>query len=167
MKAILPFSANRVTQPIEDEEFSNLVGDIYDAALDQSLWVSVLEKCVSFVGGCGAALFFKNAATNGGDTYFYTGITPYFRKLYFDQYVMLDPATTGHFFADVEQPIAIEDCISYDEFLETRFYRECLKAWSISSAPCWINPTLMSPCLAFSGTSAMGSPMRARAGGWR
>ena len=124
MKAILPFSANRVTQPIEDEEFSNLVGDIYDAALDQSLWVSVLEKCVSFVGGCGAALFFKNAATNGGDTYFYTGITPYFRKLYFDQYVMLDPATTGHFFADVEQPIAIEDCISYDEFLETRFYRE-------------------------------------------
>jgi len=55
MKAILPFSANRVTQPIDDEEFSNLVGDIYDAALDQSLWVSVLEKCVGFVGGCGAA----------------------------------------------------------------------------------------------------------------
>src|SRR4051794_23027842 len=124
MKVISPFSANRVTQAIDDEEFSNLVGDIYDAALDQSLWVPVLEKCVSFVGGCGAALFFKNAAGNGGDTYFYTGITPYFRKLYFDQYVMLDPATTGHFFADVEQPVAIEDCISYDEFLETRFYRE-------------------------------------------
>lgn len=124
MKAILPFSANRVTGPIEDEEFSDLVGDIYDAALDQSLWVSVLEKCVSFVGGCGAALFFKNAAANGGDAYFYTGITPYFRKLYFDQYVMLDPATTGHFFADVEQPVTIEDCISYDDFLETRFYRE-------------------------------------------
>ncbi|MGH9695788.1 MAG: helix-turn-helix transcriptional regulator, partial [Bryobacteraceae bacterium] len=48
----------------------------------------------------------------------------YFRKLYFDQYVVLDPATTGHFHADIEQPVAIADCISYDEFLETRFYRE-------------------------------------------
>ena len=59
MKVVSPFSANRVTQAIDDEQFSNLVGDIYDAALDQSLWVPVLEKCVSFVGGCGAALFFK------------------------------------------------------------------------------------------------------------
>jgi DNA-binding CsgD family transcriptional regulator len=124
MKAITPFSANRAAQAVDDEEFSNLVGDIYDAALDQSLWVSVLEKCVSFVGGCGAALFFKNAAANGGDTYFYTGITPYYRQLYFDKYVMLDPATTGHFHADVEQPVSITDFISYDEFLETRFYQE-------------------------------------------
>src|SRR4051794_1520653 len=124
MKVISPFSANRVTQAIDDEEFSNLVGDIYDAALDQSLWVPVLEKCVSFVGGCGAALFSKDAAANGGDTYFYTGITPYFRKLYFDQYVTLDPSTTGHLYAEVEQPVAITDCLPYDEFLETRFYRE-------------------------------------------
>jgi DNA-binding CsgD family transcriptional regulator len=124
MKAISPLSANRVTQAIDDEEFSNLVGDIYDAALDQSLWMPVLEKCVSFVGGCGAALFFKNAAANGGDAYFHTGITPYYRKLYFDQYVALDPATSGHFHADVEQPVAIADFISYDEFLQTRFYQE-------------------------------------------
>jgi DNA-binding CsgD family transcriptional regulator len=124
MKVISLFSANRVTQAIDDEEFSNLVGDIYDAALDQSLWVSVLEKCVSFVGGCGAALFFKDAAANGGGSYFQTGITPYFRKLYFDQYVMLDPSTTAHLYAELEQPVAIADCISYDEFLETRFYRE-------------------------------------------
>jgi DNA-binding CsgD family transcriptional regulator len=124
MKVVSPFSANRVTQVIHDEQFSNLIGDIYDAALDPSLWVPVLEKCVSFVGGCGGALFFKNAAGAGGDTYFDTGITPYFRKLYFEQYVMLDPSTTGHFVAEIEQPVAIEDFISYDEFLETRFYRE-------------------------------------------
>jgi DNA-binding CsgD family transcriptional regulator len=124
MKVVSPFSANRVIRAINDEEFSNLVGDIYDAALDPSLWVPVLEKCVSFVGGCGAALFFKNAAAHGGDTYFDTGITPYFRKLYFDQYVMLDPSTTGHLSAEIEQPVAITDFIPYDEFLETRFYRE-------------------------------------------
>jgi hypothetical protein len=35
MKVVSPFSANRVAQAIDDEEFSNLVGDIYDAALDQ------------------------------------------------------------------------------------------------------------------------------------
>jgi DNA-binding CsgD family transcriptional regulator len=79
---------------------------------------------VSFVGGCGAALFFKDAAANSGGTYFHTGITPYFRKLYFEQYVMLDPSTTGHLHAELEQPVAIADCLPYDEFLETRFYRE-------------------------------------------
>src|SRR5436305_3416796 len=124
MKVISPFWANGVTQAVDDEEFSDLLGDNYGAAMDQSLWVPVLEKCASFVGGCAAALFFKTAAGSGGDTYFYTGITPHFRKLYFDQYVTLDPSTTAHFRADLETPVAIGDCIPYDEFLETRFYRE-------------------------------------------
>jgi DNA-binding CsgD family transcriptional regulator/PAS domain-containing protein len=107
-----------------DEEYSLLVGDIYDAALDASLWQPALAKAAKFVGGSSAALFSKDAASGAGNIYHEFGTDPYYRRLYFEKYVKLDPATTGHFFAAVEQPISVTDLMSYEEFLETRFYRE-------------------------------------------
>jgi DNA-binding CsgD family transcriptional regulator len=38
--------------------------------------------------------------------------------------IKLDPSTTSHYFADVEQLIATADYMPYQEFLETRFYKE-------------------------------------------
>jgi DNA-binding CsgD family transcriptional regulator/PAS domain-containing protein len=111
-------------QRSDTESLSNLVGEIYDAALDQGLWGNILEKCTEFLGGSAAALFSKDVTTNRGNSYYDFGIDPYYRQLYFEKYVTLDPLTTGHFFADIEQPISTVDLIAYDEFLETRFYLE-------------------------------------------
>jgi DNA-binding CsgD family transcriptional regulator len=107
-----------------DEHLSQLIGEIYDAALDASKWSAVLAKAAHFVGGSSAALFSKDAASGAGNIYYEFGTDPYYRQLYFEKYVKLDPARTGHFFADVEQPIAVSDLMPYHEFLETRFYRE-------------------------------------------
>jgi DNA-binding CsgD family transcriptional regulator/PAS domain-containing protein len=107
-----------------DEEYSLLIAEIYDAAIDATLWQPVLAKAAKFIGGSSAALFSKDAASGAGNIYHEFGTDPYYRQLYFDKYVKLDPATTGHFFAEVEQPISVVDLMSYDEFLETRFYRE-------------------------------------------
>jgi DNA-binding CsgD family transcriptional regulator len=52
------------------------------------------------------------------------GISEFFWRRYFDKYVRFDPITTGHFFADIEEPISAADLMPYDEFLETRFYKE-------------------------------------------
>jgi DNA-binding CsgD family transcriptional regulator len=109
---------------IDQDELSPFIGEIYDAALDASLWSSVLAKAASFIGGSSAALFSKDAASGAGNIYHEFGTDPYYRQIYFEKYVKLDPATTGHFFAEVEQPISVTDLMSYDEFLETRFYRE-------------------------------------------
>jgi DNA-binding CsgD family transcriptional regulator len=109
---------------IDQDELSPFIGEIYDAALDASLWSSVLAKAASFIGGSSAALFSKDAASGAGNIYHEFGTDPYYRRIYFEKYVKLDPATTGHFFAEVEQPISVTDLMSYDEFLETRFYRE-------------------------------------------
>jgi DNA-binding CsgD family transcriptional regulator len=107
-----------------DEHLSRLIGEIYDAALDASKWSAVLGKAAHFVGGSSAALFSKDAASGSGNIYYEFGTDPYYRQLYFEKYVKLDPATTGHFFAEIEQPIAVADLMPYHEFLETRFYRE-------------------------------------------
>jgi DNA-binding CsgD family transcriptional regulator/PAS domain-containing protein len=108
----------------QTEQFLQLVGEIYDAAIDPSQWSAVLGKAAQFIGGSSAALFSKDAASGAGNIYYEFGTDPYYRQLYFEKYVMLDPASSGHFFAEVEQPIAVSDLMPYQEFLETRFYRE-------------------------------------------
>jgi DNA-binding CsgD family transcriptional regulator len=112
----------------ESQLLSLLIGGIYDAALDPSLWPGVLAKAAAFVGGISAALYAKDAAAKRGNIFYQDGrIEPRYVQLYFDKYVKLDPATTGHFFADIGQPIATADLIPYDEFLQTRFYKEWAK----------------------------------------
>lgn len=111
----------------DDQTLSDLIGDIYDATLDQSLWPKVLERAAQFVGGVGAALFSKDTAAQLGDVYHDVGIDQHYKQLYFDNYVTLDPATTGQFFAEVEQPFATADLMPYDQFVETRFYQEWVR----------------------------------------
>jgi DNA-binding CsgD family transcriptional regulator len=108
----------------DSQKLSDLIGDVYDAALDHSLWQAVIEGVAHFVRGSGAALFSKDPAAQQGSVHYEAGIDPYYKQLYFDKYVTLDPATTGHFFAEIEQPVAIADLMPYHEFVETRFYRE-------------------------------------------
>jgi DNA-binding CsgD family transcriptional regulator len=108
----------------EDERLSQLIGEIYDAALDPALWIGVLENCAAFVGGSAAALFSKDAASKTGDVAYHVGIEPYYKQLYFEKMIKLDPLTIGHFFAEVEQPVAVADIMPYHEFVETRSYRE-------------------------------------------
>jgi DNA-binding CsgD family transcriptional regulator len=108
----------------EDERLSELIGRIYDAALDSTLWVDVLGKTKNFIGGQAAALAWKDAVAKRGGLYYDDGISPYYRQLYFDKYIKLDPCTTGQFFAEIGDAIATADVIPYEEFLQTRFYKE-------------------------------------------
>jgi DNA-binding CsgD family transcriptional regulator len=112
----------------KDETLSLLIGEIYDAALDPSLWVGVLGKARDFVGGFAAALFSKDAMQKNGDVYYDDGgITPRYKQIYFESYVELDPATMGHYFAAIGQPVSVTDLLPYEEFVETRFYKEWVK----------------------------------------
>ena len=109
----------------ETERLSSLIGDIYDAAIDPTLWVDVLGRTKNFIGGQAAALAWKDAVAKRGDSYYDdSGISPYYRQLYFDKYVKMDPCTTGQFFAEIGEPIATSDLIPYEEFLQTRLYKE-------------------------------------------
>jgi DNA-binding CsgD family transcriptional regulator/PAS domain-containing protein len=110
----------------ETERLSALIGDIYDAALDSTLWVNVLGKTKDFVGGQAAALAWKDAATKRGDSYYADagGISPHYRQLYFDKYIKLDPCTTGQFFAQIGEPVGTADLVPYEEFVQSRFYKE-------------------------------------------
>jgi DNA-binding CsgD family transcriptional regulator len=105
----------------DERQPSALIAQIYDAALDPSLWIDVLAKIAHFVGGSAAALCTGSAAKKSVYDY---GIDTHYRQLYFDHHINLDPAITGRLSADIDEPVAISDIIPYHELLTTRFYRE-------------------------------------------
>jgi len=110
---------------VETEQLLGLVGGIYDTVLDRSLWPEILKKVSVFVNGAASSVFWKDAANHNGNVFFEDGGIPqYYRDLYFSKYVKLNPTTTARFFAEPEEPIATGDLVPYNEFLQTRFYRE-------------------------------------------
>jgi DNA-binding CsgD family transcriptional regulator len=114
--------SSRVTTD-QPEKFSELISEIYDAALDSSRWSDVVGKAGRFVGGSAAAIFAKSPAAGNGNVYYESGTDPYYRQLYRDKCIELN-STTGHDFADTGYLIAVADLMPYREFQETPFYKE-------------------------------------------
>jgi DNA-binding CsgD family transcriptional regulator len=116
------------------QKLSDLIGDVYDAALDQSLWEEVIARATDFIGGAGATLFSKDATPQSGNLryqlgklHYAVGVDPHYQRLYFDKYAAFDPVATGHFLVELDQPFAIADLMPRHEFEETRFYREWVR----------------------------------------
>jgi DNA-binding CsgD family transcriptional regulator/PAS domain-containing protein len=108
----------------ESDRLSALVGRIYDAILDPTLWVDVLDEAARFVGGSASSLYYRDAGGRNADVAYQFGIEPRYVQLYLETYARLDPTVTGYYFAKLEEPTATKDVIAYDEFVQSRFYRE-------------------------------------------
>jgi DNA-binding CsgD family transcriptional regulator len=117
----------------EAAQLSSLVGGIYDAALDPALWPDVLAESARFVGGLAAGLYFNDAPSKSGQLYYDDCcIEPHYRQLYLDKYIKLNPLTTGYVLAEIGEPVATADIMPYDEFLQTRFYKEWARPQQIA-----------------------------------
>jgi DNA-binding CsgD family transcriptional regulator len=119
----------------ETEQLSALIGDIYDAALDPTLWVDVLRKTRAFIGGWAIALSWKDAVAKRGGSYFAEGgQDPRYHQLYFEKYIKFDPFTMTQFVVEVEEPKSFLDVLSHDEWIQTRIYKEWAQPQGIVDA---------------------------------
>jgi DNA-binding CsgD family transcriptional regulator len=100
----------------------NLIGDIYDAALDPAQWTSVLQRITHFVGGTAAALYAKDTVRKTGSFVHVYGVETEFVQSYFNKYATLDPLTMSRFFFPVGKVISTTDIMSHEEFRETTFF---------------------------------------------
>jgi DNA-binding CsgD family transcriptional regulator len=128
------------------ERLSALIGEIYDAALDPSLWIDVLGKTRTFIGGWAIALSWKDAVAKSGGSFFQEGgQDPYYHQLYFEKYIKLDPFTTTQFVVDIEEPKSFLEVMPYAELLQTRIYKEWAQPQGIVDAlMCLIDKTATS-----------------------
>jgi DNA-binding NarL/FixJ family response regulator len=108
---------------IPDQQFlSELIGGLYDTALDGAMWPGLLQRLADLIGGSAASIYSKSATT--GDVYHQIGTDPRYEQMYFSKYIRLDPSTTGHLLADVGQMVSLSDIMPYGEYVETRLHRE-------------------------------------------
>jgi len=116
----------------EVKQFSRLVENIYDAALDASRWPDVLEATCEFVRGCTANLFYQNVLNNKVFSFHSWGEDAHYRELYFSKYAALNPLFPASSFLEVGTVHAISDVMPMDEFLASRMYKEWVKPQAIS-----------------------------------
>jgi DNA-binding CsgD family transcriptional regulator/PAS domain-containing protein len=106
---------------------SELIGDIYDAALDPALWTDVLEQACEFVGGSAASLYSKEVVGRKGAARYNWNMPAESLATYFNDYVRFDPVTVSQFFFQVGDIYSITDLMPYQEFVATPVYQQWAK----------------------------------------
>lgn len=113
---------------------SELIGLVYDAALDPTLWPRALGQACLFVGGSSGALFWHDAATKHSAALHMFNEDPHFTQLYFDKYLPLNPCFPAGAFIEAGVVWGSTDLIPFEEIVETRFYTEWMKPQGIIDA---------------------------------
>jgi DNA-binding CsgD family transcriptional regulator len=107
------------------EQFSNLVGDIYDAALDPALWPGVFIGACNFIGASAATLASHDMIQRGTTVFYNWGFAPGYEKTYAESCCRINPFFPTAIFFDLETVHApVPECIPRDEFCRSRFARE-------------------------------------------
>jgi len=110
-----------------DETLLPLIGGIYDSALNPDTWNAILPRIGAFVGGSSGGLFAHHSTRRSGNVFYEFGTDPNFRKVYLDKYITMDPMFGTYFVLDVGEVFSTSTVMSHAEFLQSRFYKECIR----------------------------------------
>ena len=109
------------TRSLDDQQrLSDLIGVLYDAAINPVLWECAIERAAYFVGGTGAALICKDVGAKNAVAQHEFG----FQRLPVALFEPIYSAAEPHFLGDIEQPIATTDLIPVGELRQTELYRQ-------------------------------------------
>jgi DNA-binding CsgD family transcriptional regulator len=102
----------------------DLIEQIYDAALEPTLWNDVVVSINEYVGGQACGIISKDSANQSGLTHYYCGADPHYIQLYAETHSRFDPLST---LPPPGQVVSIPDLVNYDEYRRGRFYQEWLR----------------------------------------
>jgi len=102
----------------------SLTGDIYDAAIDPSLWPEVLRKLCEFLGSAASGLNSHDVAAGTCRFHFSWGDDPHFTRLYLEKYINLNPHLVSLMMLDVGEVGQASRMMPIEKFRNTRFYNE-------------------------------------------
>jgi DNA-binding CsgD family transcriptional regulator/PAS domain-containing protein len=108
----------------EAEALSQVIGAVYDAALDQDLWPIALEAVCGFVHTMAAAVYVQNPALRTGTRYHSWGDDVPYTYLYFTEYVKINPLVPHMMCQQVGKVYSASSLMPYEEFQATRFFKE-------------------------------------------
>jgi DNA-binding CsgD family transcriptional regulator len=118
----------------QESALSQLIGDIYDAALAPALWPRVLERSCAFVGGHAANIHWHDAATEQAATFHLFNLDQHYHDLYIAKYAAMNPLFPAFTFLEPGSVHSIGDVVPMAEFVETDFYKEWVAPQKIADA---------------------------------
>jgi DNA-binding CsgD family transcriptional regulator len=118
----------------QESSLSQLIGDIYDAALAPALWPRVLEQSCSFVGGYAANILWHDVATERSALFQEFNVDPHYHHLYMEKYAAMNPLFPASTFLEPGLIYSIGDIVPMPEFVETDFYKEWVAPQGIVDA---------------------------------
>src|SRR6185312_3907721 len=105
----------------DEQQLSELIGVVYDAAIDSTRWEDAIERVSRFVGGVGGGLFGKDVGAQHASIPYRVGFEMPIPAVLFQQ---IYSSAQGHFLGDLEQPIATSDLMPSDELIASELYRQ-------------------------------------------
>ncbi|WFU84063.1 LuxR C-terminal-related transcriptional regulator [Bradyrhizobium sp. CIAT3101] len=115
-----------------NDELLSLVGNIYDAALDDSRWTMTLASIVDLAGGQGGGLV-RIGARGEAVISHAVGVDLAYVRSYIETYEPFDPSRAV-LHAPVGQIQTIGDWIDVDEFRKTMFYNDWTRPQGLEDA---------------------------------
>jgi DNA-binding CsgD family transcriptional regulator/PAS domain-containing protein len=105
-------------------KLSDVIEEIYDAALEPALWNDVVVSINDYVGGQACGIFSKDSADQSGLTHYHCGADPHYIRLYAETHSRFDPLTT---LPPLGKVVSIPDSVNRDEYRSGRSYQEWLQ----------------------------------------
>ena len=122
---IAMLAASRMTASMtEAEEVSELIGRIYDAALDPSLWPSVLGETCRFLDCVSGTLNSYDITRSSLAINASYGYDPHYVQLLLDHYIHINPLKSLSLQTEVGDISSVSQLADYATLLETPFWRE-------------------------------------------
>ena len=109
------------------ETLLQLIGGIYDAALNPDVWNALVPRLGTFVGGSAGGLYSHHASRKSASIYYQFGTDPGYRQLYIDKYVSIDPMFGTYFVLEIGEVFSTSTIMSHAEFKDSRFYKEWIR----------------------------------------
>lgn len=108
-----------------DAKLLDLIGQIYDCAIEPKKWPDTLEQIVGHIGGQAAAISLQDPLTRQVRLISQWGIKPDFEKSMM-QAMPINPLISMGWFVDVDEPFTGEGALGRESYLKTRFYKEII-----------------------------------------
>lgn len=115
---------------------SALVGLIYDAALDASLWPRALDEIRTYIGGVAANFFWQDIPSNRVIVHHSVNLDPRYTDLYIKKLAPLNPIFPAALFIEPGEIYSASDIIPLPEIMQTRFFEEWMRPQAIVDSVC-------------------------------
>jgi DNA-binding CsgD family transcriptional regulator len=110
------------------EDLSAVIGLIYDASIDPTLWKSALAQIALFVGAVRGTLIIEDAAAKNVPAFFTSYDDASWIQHYFQTYLPLNPTRIAvAAYAKAGDIILTTDVMTQEEYERTRYYKEWLQ----------------------------------------